>query len=261
MIGSFWKYRKFIWERACTDLRHRYAGSSMGFLWNVIHPLFQILLYTIVFSKVMKVTIPNLSSTFGFAIYLCSGLVPWIGFSETINSCTNSLIQNANFLKKLGIPEHVFMVQSAGSSLLSLVIGMVLLVGVCCALGHYPAWCWIALPFILILFHGFAFGLGVFLGVMNAFFRDTSQILGMFIQIWFWMTPIVYMETALPVVVKNKLYLNPAYYFIKAFHDIIVNNSWPDKASVTVMLCLALSAPVLGFLALRKSRSEIRDVL
>jgi lipopolysaccharide transport system permease protein len=96
---------------------------------------------------------------------------------------------------------------------------------------------------------------------MNAFFRDTSQILGMFIQIWFWMTPIVYMETTLPAVVKNELYLNPAYYFIQAFHEIIVNNSWPDKASVTVMLCLALSAPVLGLLALRRSRSEIRDVL
>jgi lipopolysaccharide transport system permease protein len=261
MIGSFWNYRKFIWDCAWRDLRHRYAGSSMGFLWNVIHPLFQILLYTIVFSQVMKVAIPSQSSTFGFAIYLCSGLVPWIGFHDTINSCTNSLVQNANYLKKLGIPEQVFVVQSAGSSLLSLVIGMVLLVCVCCVLGHYPAWCWCALPFILILFHGFAFGLGLFLGVMNIFFRDVSQILGMFIQIWFWMTPIVYMESTLPVFIKDGLYLNPAYHFIQAFHEIIVNKSLPNTTSIAVMLCLALSTPVLGFLVLRKSRSEIRDVL
>jgi lipopolysaccharide transport system permease protein len=261
MIGSFWRYRKFIWESAWRDLRHRYAGSSMGFLWNVVHPLFQILLFTIVFSQVMRAAIPGISSTFGFAIYLCSGLVPWIGFNEVMTSCTNSFVQNANYLKKLGIPEQIFVAQSAGSSLLSLGISMVLLVGVCCVLGHYPAWCWTALPFILILFHGFAFGLGLFLGVMNTFFRDISQILGMFMQIWFWMTPIVYVESTLPVLIKDKLYLNPAYYFIQAFHEVIVNKSWPSTTSITVMLCLALSTPVLGFLVLRGCRSEIRDVL
>ena len=96
MIISIWNYREFIWQSAWRDLRNRYAGSSMGFLWNVINPLFQIVLYTLVFSQLMVVRIANLPSGFGFAIYLCAGLIPWIGFSETVSRCTNSFVENAH---------------------------------------------------------------------------------------------------------------------------------------------------------------------
>ncbi len=261
MIASIWNYRKFIWQSAWRDLQHRYAGSSMGFLWNVINPLFQILLYTMVFSQLMKVKIPNLSSGFGFAIYLCAGLIPWIGFSETLTRCTNSFIENANYLKKLAIPEHIFVIQSACSSFMSLVISMFLLVVECLLLGHYPDWLWLTLLPLLFMWQAFAFGIGLFLGVMNAFFRDISQILSLVMQIWFWLTPIVYLEEALPERVRDWLYLNPTYHFIRVMHGIIVDKAWPADASLAMMIGVAVGLPLLGYFALMKLRAEIRDVL
>lgn len=261
MILGIWRYRKFIWKNACRDLWYRYAGSSMGFLWNVINPLFQILLYTLVFSKIMQVRVPNLPAGFGFAIYLCAGLIPWLNFGETVERCTNSFVENADYLRKLGIPEQVFVAQDAGSSFLSLTIGMALLVGVCSALGHYPRWSWVALPGIIILLQGFGFGLGLLLGVFNTFFRDIAQALGLFLQLWFWATPIVYTESILPGRIRDWLYLNPMYPYIQALHTVIVNRSWPTGQDWAVMASYALGLPILGYLALRTFRPEIRDVL
>ncbi|WP_435548182.1 ABC transporter permease [Desulfobacterium sp. N47] len=261
MIISIWNHRKFIMHGAWRDLRHRYAGSSMGFLWNVINPLFQIILYTLVFSRLMPVRIPNMSSSFGFAIYLCAGLIPWIGFSETVNRCTNSFIANANYLRKLAIPEQVFVAQDAGSSFLSLMIGMCLLVIICCVLGHYPSWSWLCLPVILILLQGFGFGIGLFLGVLNVFFRDITQGLGLILQLWFWATPIVYIENVLPPWTLKFLYFNPAFCFIHSLHIIIVNNKMPSIKLWACMLFFALTMPLVGYFVLRKLRPELRDVL
>jgi lipopolysaccharide transport system permease protein len=261
MIISIWKYRKFIWKSAARDLWYRYAGSSMGFLWNVINPLFQIAIYTIVFSQLMVIRIPNLPSGFGFAIYLCAGLIPWFGFSETVSRCTNSFVENAGYLRKLAIPEQVFVAQNAGSSFFSLMIGMTLLVVVCALLGHYPAWSWLSLPVILILLQGFGFGLGLFLGVLNAFFRDISQAVGLFLQLWFWATPIVYTKNILPAGLQDWLFLNPAYPFIHSLQTVIVDQAWPADSAWVGMFCLSLVFPVLGYLVLRKLRPELRDVL
>lgn len=261
MIISIWNYRKFIWKNAWRDLWYRYAGSSIGFLWNVINPLFQIVLFTLVFSQIMRARIPNLPSGFGFAIYLCSALLPWLAFAETLKRCTNSFVQNATYLKKLAIPEQVFVAQDAGSSFLSLMISIALLVAVCAVLGHYPEWPWLSLPLILILLQGFGFGLGLLLGVLNTFFRDISQALGLFLQLWFWATPIVYTESILPAWLREKLFLNPIYAFIHALHTVIVDKAWPGLNVWAGMACLAFGLPLLGYLVLRKLRGEIRDVI
>jgi lipopolysaccharide transport system permease protein len=261
MIIGIWNYRKYIWHRAWRDLQHRYAGSSIGFLWNVINPLFQIGLYTIVFSQLMVIRIANLPTSFGFAIYLCAGLIPWFGFSETVSRCTNSFVENATYLRKLAIPEQVFVAQNAGSSFFSLMIGMTLLVCVCSFFGHYPSWSWICLPFVLILLQSFGFGIGLFLGVLNAFFRDISQVISLCLQLWFWATPIVYTENILPSWIIKLLYLNPAYPFVNALHAVIVDKGWPSVSAWASMMGWALGLPLLGYLVLRKLRSELRDVL
>jgi lipopolysaccharide transport system permease protein len=261
MIVSIWHYRKFIWGNAWRDLWYRYAGSTIGFFWNVINPLFQILLFTLVFSHVMEVKLAHLPTGFGFAIYLCAGLIPWIGFSETVVRCTNSFVDNANYLKKLAVPEQVFVAQNAGAGFISLIIAMTLLVGVSCLLGHYPGWSWLSLPFILILLQGFGFGLGLTAGVLNAFFRDISQALGLLLQLWFWATPIVYTENILPESLRGWLRVNPMYPFIDALHRVIVDRGWPQANAWGFMSFLAFGFPLVGYLILRKLRPEIRDVL
>ncbi len=264
MPPVLWTYRSFIWKNAVRELAQQYAGSVIGLLWHVIMPLFQILLFTIVFSNIMTIRNPalaHLDSSFAFAIYLCSGLIPWFGFAEALNRNTNSFLHNATYLKRLGIPELVFTAKTGLGSFLSMCIGACVLVVIYIVLGHYPRLAWLVLPAILLLFQGFAFGLGLALGVINVFFRDVGQGLPLVVQLWFWSTPIVYTESVLPDALQAALLCNPAYPFIHSLHTVLVDGRLPSLGWFLGMAGVCLAALAFGALVLRALRNEIRDVI
>ncbi len=261
MIRVLYHHRKYILQNAWNDMRHRYAGSGMGVIWNVISPLAQILVYTIVFTKIMSIKLPEITSQFAFPLYLCSGFLPWIAFSECILRGSNSFVENANYLKKMPIPEQVFVAQTAMSATISLFISLGLLFGLSVVMRYPVTWLWLILPLIAILFQGFGFGLGLLFSSINVFFRDVGQILGIFVQIWMWMTPIVYPETILPEGFRLYMKFNPAYPFIHTFREVFLYGRLSEAWMWWVMFAWAFGIPALGYLVLRKFRSEIRDVL
>lgn len=261
MVINLWRYKKFIYINAINDLRHRYAGSMMGVFWNVLNPLMQIFVFTLVFSQIMKIRLPEISSTTGFAIYLCSGMLPWLSFSECVTRGADSFIENAAYLKKLPIPEQIFVAKTAMSSTLSLAISMLLLFIVILFLGAKIDWNWLLVLIILILFQCLGFGLGLILSSLNVFFRDIGQMLGIILQIGMWLVPIVYTTDILPERFAYIINFNPAFPFIDAIHMIIVYGTLPVSWEWAAMLFYAMTAPIIGYLILRKLRPEIRDVL
>jgi lipopolysaccharide transport system permease protein len=261
MIRVLYHHRKYILQNAWNDLRHRYAGSGMGFVWNIISPLAQILVFTVIFTKLMQIRLPDIGSKFAFPLYLCSGFLPWIAFSECITRGSNSFLENANHLKKMPIPEQVFVAQAATSATISLFISWVLLFGLAITMRYTPSWLWLILPLVGILFQGFAFGLGLLLSSIIVFFRDIGQLLGIFLQTWMWMTPIVYPESILPERFMIYMRFNPAYPFIHTMRDLFLFGRLPEPSMWWVMLGWAFVTPALAYLVLRKLRPEIRDVL
>ncbi len=260
-IRVFWTYRLFIWRSAMSDLRYRYAGSAIGVFWNVLIPLAQILIYTLVFSQIMAVRLPGPGSTTAFAIYLCSGLLPWLGFSECVSRGTQAFLENATYLKKLPIPEQIFVAQNAVGATLNLCISMSLLFVLTIVLKGEITWAWLVVPTVLLLFQSFGFGLGLMLGSLNVFFRDIGQGLAIVLQMWMFLTPIVYVKEILPVLFQKLLIFNPAFPFIDSLQRIIVRGLWPDHWHWGLMTLWALIAPLAGYMILRKLKPEIRDVL
>jgi lipopolysaccharide transport system permease protein len=261
MIVNLWRHRGFIVRNAVSDVRHRYAGSTAGVAWNVINPLAQILIYSVVFSQIMVVRMPGKGSGAAFALYLCAGLLPWAAFSECVLRGANAFIENASYLKKLPIPEQVFVAQNAVSATLFLGISMALLGLVAVAVGSAPSLAWLGVPAVLLLFQGFGFGLGLIFSTLNVFLRDIGQVLAIALQLWMWLTPIVYVEEILPARVQGLIRHNPAYPFIDALHAMIVGGRWPSAWHWPAMLIWAGVTPVMGYLILRRLRPEIRDVL
>jgi len=261
MIRVLYHHRKYILQNAWSDLRYRYAGSGIGMIWNVLIPLAQILVYTVVFTRIMAVKLPGLASEFGFPLYLCSGFLPWMAFSECVGRGANSFLENAQYLKKMPIPEQVFVAQTAMSATMSLFISLALLFLLALIMGSWPTWLWLFLPLVAILFQGFGFGLGLLLSSLNVFFRDIGQLLGIFLQIWMWMTPIVYPETILSEVLRFLMKFNPAYLFIHSIREMFLYDRLPAGWMWWGMVGWALGIPALGYLVLRKLRPEIRDVL
>ena len=260
-VRVFWIYRLFIWRSAISDLRYRYAGSAMGVFWNVLIPLLQILILTIVFSQIMEVRLPGAGSAKAFAIYLCSGLLPWLGFAECVSRGTQSFLENATYLKKLPIPEQIFVAQNAVGGTLSVGISMVILFFLNIVLKAPITWTWLAVPVVILLLQSFGFGLGLMLGSLNVFFRDIGQGLGILLQMWMWLTPIVYVKDILPALFQELLVFNPAFPFIDSLQGIIVSGSWPAPWHWGLMTFWALTAPLAGYLILGKLRTEIRDVI
>jgi lipopolysaccharide transport system permease protein len=261
MIRVLYHHRKYILQNAWNDLRHRYAGSGMGVVWNLISPLAQILVYTIVFTKIMSIKLPEIGSEFAFPLYLCSGFLPWIAFSECVLRGANSFLENANYLKKMPIPEQVFVAQAATSATISLFFSLSLMFGLAAMMRYPSTWLWLVVPLVAILFQGFGFGVGLLLSSINVFFRDIGQLLGIFLQIWMWITPIVYPENILPDGVLTYLKMNPAYPFIHAIREVFLYDRLPAAWMWWVMCIWAFAVPALGYLVLRKLRPEIRDVL
>jgi len=261
MIRVLYFHRKYIVQNAWNELRYRYAGSVMGVVWNVISPLAQILVFTLVFTKIMAIKLPHVTSQFGFPLYLCTGFLPWIAFSECVLRGSGAFVENAGYLKKMPIPEQVFVAQTAMSATMGMFISLSLVGLLAVILGQMPTWYWLLIPVVAILLQGFGFGVGLLLSSLNVFFRDISQILPIALQMWMWMTPIVYPEDILPERFNVYLKFNPVYPFVDSIRELLLYARLPENWAWWTMLGWAFGVPVLGYLVLRKLRPEIRDAL
>jgi lipopolysaccharide transport system permease protein len=261
VIVNLWRYRSFILRNAASDIRYRYAGSAAGVLWHVINPLAQILVYTLVFSQLMEMRLPGSAAAGGFALYLCAGILPWMAFSDCVLRGANAFIDNAAYLKKLPIPEQVFVAQSAMTATLSLGVSMALLFLVSLLTGGAVGTAWLGVPVVLVLLQGFGFGLGLIGSTLNVFLRDIGQALAIVLQLWMWVTPIVYVEQILPAGLRALVAYNPAYPFIDALHRMVVLGAWPPAWEWPMMLAWAALTPLVGYLVLRRLRPEIRDAI
>jgi ABC-type polysaccharide/polyol phosphate export permease len=261
VIVNLWRYRSFILRNAASDIRYRYAGSAAGVLWHVINPLAQILIYTLVFSQLMAVRLPGSVTVGAFALYLCAGILPWTAFSDCVLRGANAFIENAAYLKKLPIPEQVFVAQNAVTATISLGVSMALLLLVTLGVGGVVSVAWVGVPVVLLLFQGFGFGLGLIFSTLNVFLRDIGQALVIGLQLWMWVTPIVYVEEILPLGLRALAPYNPAYPFIDALHRMVVAGAWPPLWEWPMMLAWAALTPIVGYLILRRLRPEIRDAI
>lgn len=259
-IGSRQNLRLLL-DLTKRDFRLRYLGSVLGSYWNLIHPLVMILIYTMIFSQVMKAKLGGDGQPFAYSIYLCSGILAWNFFSEVVNRSATTLLENAGFLKKISIKPYVLFGATFLSALLNFTI----------AFGLFSLFLVFAKPVSLVSYlyywgvvgalGGFALGFGTLLGCLNVFIRDVQQLLSVTFQLWFWFTPIVYLYDALPEIARRVLVLNPAFPYISSLHKLIYYGTYPDGQDIALMAFWTFGALLLGRFVYSKSISFIRDQL
>ncbi len=268
MLGSLAAHRRYIWTTALGDVRHRYVGSSMGLLWNVLQPLAQILIFTIVFARLMHrdaaAGAPSAAGTSpasGYVLLLCSALLPWNALADCLHRTTHAFPASAMYLRKLPIPEAVFIAQAAVSSLISLSISFGLLLVVALAIGQTPTWHWLLVPLPLVSLIAMGFGFGLALGTLFVFLRDIGQVLTIVLQLGFWAYPIVYDLRVLPEWFQRVVPWNPVYPFFESIRDLFLRGVVPGPEPWLAMLPWVIAANVNGALVLGRQRGEIRDVI
>jgi lipopolysaccharide transport system permease protein len=261
MIRALWAYRGFILGSVKREFQTKYRNSLLGAAWNIINPLSMIVVYTLIFSQLMKARLPGVESTYGFSIYLCTGILTWGLFAEITTRATGMFLEHANLLKKLSFPRLCLPVTVVSNAVLNFGIVFGLFTLFLLLSGNFPGWAVLALVPLLLLLVLFAIGIGITLGVLNVFFRDVGQFFGIFLSFWFWFTPIVYPISILPDQVKFLMNFNPMARLMAAFQTVLMTGEWPNWTSLWPVVVLAAALCILGLRLFRKRSGEMVDEL
>ena len=261
MIRALWNYRGFILGSVKREFQSKYRNSLLGAAWNIINPLSMIIVYTVIFSQVMKSRLPGTGSSFAYSIYLCSGVLTWGLFAEVTSRAQNVFIDQASLLKKLNFPRLCLPVIIVLNSLLNFSIVFSLFTIFLLLSGNFPGWVFLAIIPLLVIQIVFSIGLGVTLGVLNVFFRDVGQLFNVVLQFWFWLTPIVYVSNILPDQIQSILRFNPMAELAKAYQAVLVHATPPEWASLWLVTTLAALLCFSGLYLFRTHAGEIVDEL
>ena len=261
IFSSIWTYRSFIYGSVKREFQSRYRNSLLGAAWTVINPLAMIVVYTLIFTQIMRAKLPGIESQYAYSIYLCTGVLTWGYFAEIVTRSQNVFIENANLIKKINFPRLCLPVVIVANASLNFLIIFGLFTLFLIFSGSFPGFVYLALIPLLMIQVAFSIGLGMTLGVLNVFFRDVGQFFSVVIQFWFWLTPIVYPAAILPESVRSYLAYNPMVKLMVAYQDIVVYGRLPNWASLWPLTLLAVFFCIWGLLLFRKRSGEMVDEL
>lgn len=259
--GLLWQYRRFILGSVAREFRSRYTRTVFGALWLLLAPFAMIVVYTIVFSQVMHARLPGSDAPFAYSIFLCAGLLPWQWFSELLSRNVGIFVEHGGLIKKTNFPRLALPVIAFISSAcnFALIAGLFLIFLL--FMGRWPGWPILSLIPLLLLQSAFAMGVGVTLGVLNVFFRDVSQTVGIVLQFWFWLTPIIYSAPTLPPGARDYLAWNPVFPLFQAYQKVLLGQGLPDWGSLWGLCALTLVSLLLALWIYLKAQSQLVDEL
>lgn len=261
ILKALWAYRGFILGNVKREFQAKYRNSLLGAAWTIINPLAMIIVYTVIFSQVMKARLHGVEGDFAYSIYLCAGMLTWGLFAEIVGRGQSVFLDNANLLKKISFPRLCLPVVVIANAVLNFVIIFGLFTLFLLLSGNFPGLPFIAIFPLLALLILFAIGLGIILGVLNVFFRDVGQFFGIFITFWFWLTPIVYPISALSEELRGMMNWNPMAPLVGAFQDVLVIGKWPLWEGLWQIAALSIFLCVIGMRLFRKRAGEMVDEL
>jgi len=261
MLRALWAYRGFILGSVKREFQSKYRNSLLGAAWTVLNPLAMIVVYTVVFSRVMHARLPGADSSFAYSIHLCAGVLPWGMFVEIVSRAQSTFIENANMIKKLSFPRLCLPVIVVVNSLVNFVIVFGLFTVFMLITGTFPGLAYLAVVPLLLLLTVFSIGLGITLGILNVFFRDVGQFFNIVLNFWFWLTPIVYSVDILPKPVQAAMQFNPMASLIEAFQVVMMKGDWPDWSQLWFVTVLSIGLCLAGFRLFRKHAGEMVDEL
>jgi lipopolysaccharide transport system permease protein len=261
IIHAIWRYRGFILGSVKREFESRYRNSLLGAAWTVLQPLAMITVYTVVFSELMRTRLPGMDSPYAYSTFLCAGLLTWGLFSEILQRGQSVFIENGNIIKKLNFPRICLPAITVLNALINFSLAFSIFLVFLLVTQNFPGWvAFYAIP-VLIVQVAFAIGLSVIAGVLNVFFRDVGQFVGILLQFWFWFTPIVYSTVTLPQSARALINLNPMTPVAQAYQGIFLYRQAPAWQSLWPVALSAVVLCGLGLFLFRRHAGDMVDEL
>lgn len=254
LLKEIWSYREMIFSLVRRDLRGRYKGSFLGFLWTFINPLMQLLVYTMVFSVIMRMDIEK------YYLYLFVALIPWMFFSTSLAGGCSCVLDQQSLVTKIYFPREVLPIAYVTGGFVNMlycfavVLAVVLFSGVKLTIASLAC-----LPLVMAAEYALALGMCLLLSSLSVYFRDLVHITGIVTMAWQYLTPVMYSIDMVPEAYKTIFYLNPMTSIVIAYRDILYYGTVPSVGTLSVTLlvgCLFLMAGFAVFGTLKRGFAE-----
>ena len=256
MIKEIYAYREMIFSMVQKDLRGRYKGSFLGFLWTFINPLLQLLVYNLVFSIILR------SGVDKYYLFLFVALIPWIFFSSAITGGSVSVIAQKDLVKKIYFPNEVIPISYVTSCFVNMLLGFVVVIGVVIYSGvHISPLALLCLPVVMIVEYFLALGIAMITSAVTVYFRDLEHILTIIAMAWMYITPVVYDIEICPTEYRWIMHINPMTSVIIAFRDILYYGRVPEMMTLLEAVVLGVVFLLIGCLVFRKLRRRFAEEL
>ena len=250
LLRETYRYRELIWALAMKELKIRYKRSVLGFLWALLNPMLLMLVLSVVFSTIMAINIPH------YAIFLLSVLLPWTFFSQSLSYAVESIVGNADLIKKVRVAKLVFPIAAVISNLINLLLSMIPLALIVLLMRHPFHITWIYLPVPLLALTIFTLGATFFFAAANVYYRDVSHILQILLQAWFYVTPIIFSIDFFPAKYRWIFKLNPIQFVLNGFRLSVYYGLLPTPQSIAVSFLCAFAALFFGYSIFRRYQND-----
>ena len=253
---EIYQYRQMIFSLVKKDLRGRYKGSVLGFLWTFINPLMQLVVYTFVFTYIMNAGIPK------YYLYLFVALVPWIFFSSAITGGSSSVVAQKDLIKKIYFPREVIPISYVTSCFVNMLLCFCIIFPVM-IVAHVPInpLALLCLPVIMIVEYFLALGVAMLASAVTVYFRDLEHILGIVTMIWMYLTPIFYSVDMIPQRLRFVYHINPMSSEISCYRDVLYAGRVPDLGSLLEAVVLGALFLVIGMAAFGRLKKGFAEEL
>jgi len=262
--------RELVVNLTLRELRGKYKRSVLGWAWSLLNPLATMAIFSVVFLYFLKVTFPpgQPSGFDSFPFALLIGLLPWNFVANGMNGSMDALIANSNLVKKVYFPREVLVFANVASSVVTLLIELSVLSIALVIAGNFVIPWILPVVFLVVIQTVFVVGIGLTLAVLNVYFRDVQHLVGILLQLWFYATPIVYPESAVPahatiggVGVLTLYRLNPMVRFVEAYRACLYDLRLPPLDDIAYLVGAAVVALAVGATVFARLEPKLAEEL
>lgn len=250
-----WSYRELLWNLANREITQRYKQSVLGYAWVILNPLFQLIVMSFVFDKIMRV--PSLGMP--FIIFLSVALLPWNLFSTGLSSSAAVLVGNSNLITKIYFPREILVYATIIAKIVDFLYSCIVLIAflIIFKIPIHLYILWVPVIFFIQLI--LMTGISLLVAAFNLFYRDIQYLLNLIILVWMYLTPVMYPVEIIPERYRFVFSLNPMSVIINAYREVIIGQGNPNWNSISLAFLVSLSIFIISFLIFKKLEGKFAD--
>ena len=255
-LRDLWAFRELLYFLTWRDVKVRYKQTELGIAWAIIQPLLTMLIFTIFFGRLAGVPSDNVP----YPIFAYAGLLPWTFFANAISNSGNSLVGSAHLITKVYFPRMIIPGAAVAAGLVDFAIAFVILILLMIYYGIMVSWSLLMFPVVVLLTTLLALGVGMWLSALNVKYRDVRFALPFLVQLWMFISPVIYPASFLPQKFRWVLWLNPMTGIIEGYRSSLFGHPF-DWTALAVSTAATMAVLVYASFTFRRMEKSFADIV